>query len=72
MHKKIRHFYSNLPKFSFPCLSEKEMIAEKMAATVTRNRPRDHYDLYQIIKNKIPVDLTLARKKTEQDIRQHK
>ena len=42
------------------------MVAEKMAAAIGRNKPRDHYDLYQIIKRKIPIDFTLVKKKCMQ------
>ena len=63
---QIRHFYPNIPKFSVPCLSQDEMVAEKMAAAIGRNKPRDHYDLYHIIKRKIPIRLTLVKKKCQQ------
>jgi len=61
----INHFYPNIPKFSIQCLSKDEMIAEKMAAAIGRNKPRDHYDLYQIIKRKIPINLELVKQKCE-------
>jgi predicted nucleotidyltransferase component of viral defense system len=60
---EIKHFYPNIPKFLVPCLSQDEMVAEKMAATIGRNKPRDHYDLYKIIKMKIPIDLKLVEQK---------
>ena len=64
--KDITHFYPNIPKFSFPCISEREMIAEKMAATIGRNKPRDHYDLYMLLKNNYEIDLDMVKKKCEQ------
>jgi predicted nucleotidyltransferase component of viral defense system len=61
---EVNHFYSNyIQKFSVHTLSKKEMIAEKMAAAIGRNKPRDHFDLYTIINNKIPVDLSLVKEK---------
>ncbi len=42
------------------------MIAEKVAATVGRNRPRDHYDAYTIIKAGIPINLELVKEKCRQ------
>jgi predicted nucleotidyltransferase component of viral defense system len=61
---EIKHFYQEyLPKFSVKTLAKKEMVAEKMAATIGRNKPRDHFDMYQIIKRRIPIDLALVRKK---------
>lgn len=62
-HIEIKHFYPNIPKFSMTCISTDEMIAEKMAATIGRNKPRDHYDLYQIIRRNIPIDLELVKQK---------
>ena len=60
---EIKHFYPNIPKFTMSCLSQDEMVAEKMAAAIGRNKPRDHYDLYQIIKREIPIDLKLVEQK---------
>ena len=62
----MKHFYSNIPKFKFSCLNKKEMVAEKVAAAIGRNKPRDHYDIYQIIKHKIPIDMTLVKIKCKQ------
>lgn len=64
---KIKHFYKdNIPKFSINTLAKEEMIAEKMSGAITRNKPRDHYDLYKIIKEKIPINLKIVKKKCEQ------
>ncbi len=61
---QIPHFYEGyIPTFSSPIVAEKEMIAEKMRATIERNKPRDHFDLYQIIKRGIPIDLSLVQDK---------
>jgi predicted nucleotidyltransferase component of viral defense system len=61
---KIGHFYEPfLPGFSVNTLAVEEMIAEKVAATIGRNKPRDHFDIYNIIRAKMPIDLALARKK---------
>src|SRR3989344_1598933 len=60
---EIRHFYPNIPKFKVKTLDIKELIAEKIAAVVTRYAPRDYYDIYNIIKKKLPVDMNLVKKK---------
>jgi len=63
---KISHFYAgHIPEFPVSTLDEKEMAAEKMAAAIGRNKPRDHFDLYKIISSSIPIDLKLVRKKCE-------
>lgn len=64
--KEIKHFYPGMPKFSVLCLSTEEMIAEKMAAAIQRNKPRDHYDLYRIIKNKNRINKDMVKKKCEE------
>jgi predicted nucleotidyltransferase component of viral defense system len=61
---EIAHFFKeSIPVFSVNTLSQEEMIAEKLAATITRNKPRDHYDIYQIIKRGMPINSELAKKK---------
>lgn len=61
---KVSHFYiGHIPTFSVNTLNIRELIAEKMTATIGRNKPRDHFDLYKIISNNIPIDLELVKKK---------
>ncbi|MBN2126985.1 MAG: nucleotidyl transferase AbiEii/AbiGii toxin family protein [Candidatus Diapherotrites archaeon] len=61
---EIKHFYSEfIPSFSVNTLSEKEMIAEKMQAAISRNKPRDHFDLFQLIEKGIKIDLNLVKQK---------
>ena len=64
--RNVPHFYpGHIPAFNISTLDTREMIAEKVAAAIGRNQPRDHFDIYQIIKHKLPIDLTLVRKKCE-------
>ena len=44
-------------------LAKEELIAEKVAATIGRNKPRDHYDVYNIIHEKMPINIALVKKK---------
>jgi predicted nucleotidyltransferase component of viral defense system len=61
---KIPHYYpENIPPFSVTTLAKKEMMGEKMAATIGRNKPRDHFDLYMILKHKHDIDLKIVAKK---------
>jgi predicted nucleotidyltransferase component of viral defense system len=63
----IKHFYKDeIPEFSVKTLAMEEMIAEKMAATIGRNKPRDHFDLYKIIQKKLPINLNLVKKKCKE------
>lgn len=64
---EIKHFYGGfIPGFSMNTLAKKELIAEKVSAAIIRNKPRDHFDIYEIILAKQPIDLELVRKKCEQ------
>jgi predicted nucleotidyltransferase component of viral defense system len=61
---KINHFYyPSIANFEFPTLSRNEIVAGKVAASIGRNKPRDHYDIYRIIKENIKIDLNLVKKK---------
>lgn len=64
---QIKHFYKeSIPEFSLNTLAKEELIAEKVAAAIGRNMPRDHYDIYRIIQEKMPIDMGLVRKKCKQ------
>lgn len=64
---KINHFYDPfIPEFSVNTVAKEEMIAEKVAATIGRNKPRDHFDVYKIIKAGMPINLELVKKKCEE------
>ena len=61
---EVPHFYGeDIPKFSVNTLSRDEMMAKKVAATIGRNKPRDHFDVYMIIKHQIPINLSMVEKK---------
>lgn len=62
--REIHHFYKGyIPSFSMNTLRQEELIAEKMAATIGRNKPWDHFDLYKIIQQNILIDLDMVKKK---------
>ena len=64
---RVNHFYGgNIPAFSVNTLAKNELIAEKMAAAIGRNKPRDHFDLYMILKAGISIDTSLVAKKCAQ------
>ncbi len=63
---EIQHFYPEyIPAYTVKTLHTQEMMAEKMAAAIGRNRPRDHFDLYNIIKHNFSLDFDLVKKKCE-------
>ena len=64
---EIKHFYAeHIPTFSVNTLARDEMFAEKVAATVGRNRPRDHYDVYTMLKAGLPINIELVKQKCRQ------
>lgn len=66
--RELKHFYKNyIPKFKVKTLNIKELIAEKIAAVVQRYAPRDYYDIYNIINNKLPIDMKLVKQKFKDD-----
>lgn len=61
---EIDHFYKEyIPSFSFNTVSKEEIIAEKVSALVGRNKPRDHFDIYQLLKKRMPINIELVKKK---------
>ena len=63
----VKHFYSDeIPAFIFPTLAREEMIAEKVVAAIDRNKPRDHFDIYMIIKAGIPINIDLVKRKCKE------
>lgn len=63
---EIKHFYpDHLPPYLVRTAHTYEMMADKMAAAIGRNRPRDHLDLYNILQHKFLLDLELVKKKCE-------
>jgi len=61
---ELPHFYEeHIPEFKVNCLHKNEMIAEKVMATCERYKPRDYFDIYYIIKNNLPISISLIKKK---------
>lgn len=71
--KQFRHFYKEkIPEFQIAILNETELIAEKICAAITRNAPRDYYDLYNLINSKHTIDLKIVRQKFKLDKKEFK
>ncbi len=63
---EIKHFYpDHIPPYKVRTAHTYEMMADKMAAAIGRNRPRDHLDLYNIVQHQFLLDLKLVKKKCE-------
>lgn len=65
---ELKHFYKEyIPKFKVRTINLKEIISEKICATMQRYAPRDYYDIYNIIKRKLPIDMKLVKQKFKDD-----
>lgn len=65
---EIKHFYKGfIPEFKISCLQQDELVAEKIMAVCSRYRPRDYFDLYYIVKKKIPIEKGIIQKKFKLD-----
>lgn len=63
--KKIGRFLEEIPSFDILVMQKKEIFAEKIRAIMTRNKARDMYDLWFLIKNNIKFNKLLVEKKLE-------
>jgi len=52
-------------EFKINMLNRKELVAEKIRALITRNQPRDYFDVYHLLE-KYKVDWNLVEKKVKE------
>ncbi len=62
----IPHFYDEIPQFEITTLNIKEVIAEKIRTLITRNQPRDYFDVYNLLKKGYEIDFNLVKKKLKE------
>jgi len=55
--------YSEIPKISLLIMNEKEILAEKIRAILTRDKARDVYDLWFLLRKGVEFDLNLIKEK---------
>lgn len=63
--KKIGLQIEEIPLFQVVVMSEQEILAEKIRAIMTRNKARDLYDVYYLLKKGTKVNKDLINKKIE-------
>ncbi len=63
---KVPHFYELIPEFTITTLCQDELVAEKVRAMITRNQPRDYFDVYMIISRNKKIDMDLVRSKVKE------
>ena len=55
--------YPEIPSFELSVLDVEEIAAEKIRCILTREKPRDIYDLWFLSKKGTPIDVSLVNKK---------
>jgi predicted nucleotidyltransferase component of viral defense system len=61
--KKIGTFMEEIPSFDILVMNQKEILAEKFRAILTRKKARDLYDIYFLLNKEINVNFDLVNKK---------
>jgi len=64
-YRSYSSLYPNVPAFSMLVMQEKEILAEKVRAIMTRGKARDVYDLRFLLERGVQFDEGLVRKKLE-------
>jgi predicted nucleotidyltransferase component of viral defense system len=57
--------YSEIPAFSLLVMDEREILAEKIRAVMSRGKARDVYDMWFLLEKGVPFDAGLVGKKLE-------
>lgn len=57
--------FTDIPSFDLLVLDEREILAEKVRALMTRREPRDLYDVYHLLEKSVSLDPALVRAKLE-------
>lgn len=55
--------YQEIPSFEISVLHQKEIAAEKIRCIMTREKARDVYDLWFLLKRGTPIDVSLVNRK---------
>lgn len=60
---KIKPLFQDIVEYSVIALSEEEILAEKIRAIITRNKARDLFDVYTLLKKKTTINKKLINLK---------
>jgi len=61
--ERYNSLYSEIPSLSVQIMTEQEILAEKVRAIISRDKARDVYDLWFLIKRGVNLDRKLIEKK---------
>lgn len=59
----IKSMYTEIPDFDVFAMHEEEILVEKVRAVMTRNKPRDVYDLWFLLKRGMTINREAANRK---------
>ncbi len=65
--REVVPVYTDLQPYIVTMMSLEEMLAEKVRAIMTRNKARDVFDVWFLIKKNVTVNMELINKKLEYD-----
>lgn len=65
--KVIQKLFSDVPIFTLVVSDEKEILAEKIRCLINRSEPRDLYDIWMLLNNKVEVDKKLLFEKLKEE-----
>jgi len=64
----VQSIYREFPDFDVFAMDQKEILAEKVAAILDRDKPRDVYDLWFLMKRlSVEMDMDLVKKKLKKE-----
>lgn len=63
--REVVPVYPDLPPYILSMMNLEEILSEKIRAIMTRNKSRDVFDVWFLIKKNVPVNLELINKKLE-------
>ena len=69
--KRYNPHFQDVAAFELSVMSEREILAEKIRALLTRNQPRDLYDIYHLLSKSVSIDADLVERKLEYYDRQY-
>lgn len=65
--KVVHRLFSDVPQFTIVVLGEKEIFAEKIRALISRGEPKDLYDVWMLLNEKIEGDKELLLSKLKEE-----
>lgn len=65
--KVIQKLFSDVPQFVIVVLDEREIFAEKIRALINRREPKDLYDVWMLLNEKVGIDKELILSKLKEE-----